>query len=133
MRPFLPYQQTSGPFRGECRRDGGEKPCDLYLKFLRTSHDVFPRERARKLSGKLVVERNGIVIVDEHEMRAHGEIGPALKNEAVFYAAGNLAHIEVREIKAIGCLAHQGEVGVSVASAPSVRSIVKGPAAARTA
>ena len=85
---------------------GGGGASDLHLKFVGALDEVFPREGVGKLRGELVVERNGIVIVDEDEVFADGEAGPAFEDERVFFAAGDDAHVEAGGIVGGGSGVH---------------------------
>lgn len=104
---------------------------DLDLKFVGTLDEVFPGEGVGKLRGELVVERDGIVVVDQDEVFADGEAGPPLEDERVFFAAGDHAHVEVGGREVGGCI-HKMGAAVEVYSAQRVRSIVNG-SGARTA
>src|SRR5690606_14341905 len=112
-----------------------------YPKFVRSRLQILPVERARKLCRELVVKRHRIVVVDQHEMLAHVEAGPALENQRVLLAARDDPHVEMRQVHGVGRSAHWFfkrmvlVVGKnhSAASAPSVSSIENAPAVARTA
>ena len=71
---------------------------DLYLEDAGAAFEVFPGERLGEPRAELVMEWDGVVIVDEHEMRANGERKPALNDLRVFDLAGNVPHIEARVI-----------------------------------
>src|ERR1035437_910369 len=54
---------------------------------------MFPGKRVRPLRGELVAERNWIVIVEQDEVVANGQLEPGLDDEAVFHGARNGTHV----------------------------------------
>jgi len=66
---------------------------DLHADFRRAFDQMFPSERVRPLRGELVVERHGIVVVEQDEVVAHGQLEPGLDDEAVFHGARNGTHV----------------------------------------
>ena len=66
---------------------------DLHAEFIRAFDEMFPGERTRPLRCELVVERHGIVIVEQDEMVADGQRQPGLDDQAVFDRTGNRPHV----------------------------------------
>ena len=66
---------------------------DLDAKFVRAFDQVLPGERSRPLGGELVVERDGIVVVEQDEMAADRKVKPGLNDQAVFDRTGNWTHV----------------------------------------
>ncbi len=113
---------------------GGGGAGDLDLEFFGALDEVFPGEGVGELRGELVVERDRVVVVDQDEVFADGEAGPALEDERVFFAAGDDAHVEARGVVGGGgggCIHKMGAM-VEGYSEQRMRSMVKG-SGARTA
>ena len=78
---------------------------DFHAKFVRTFNEMFPLERARPLSGELVVKWHRIVVIQQDEMIADGQLKPGLNNQAMFDRTGNRAHVhDFVRADEVGCL-----------------------------
>lgn len=139
-------EQRAGIFAGGAAAAGGRTEFDgrggggagdLHLKFVGALDEVFPGEGVGELGGELVVERDGIVVVDQDEVLADGELAPAFEDERVLLAAGNDADVEERGIVSGGrgvggCIHRMNSRMKGFYSAQRMRSIVNG-SGARTA
>ena len=62
---------------------------DLDAEFFGAFHEMLPGECAGPLSGELVVERHGVVIVQQDEVIANGQVEPGFDDQSVFDRAWN--------------------------------------------
>ncbi len=58
-----------------------------------TARHVIPGERPRELRLKLVAQRHRVVVIEEDEVIAQGQVEPGLENQTMLDRAGNRAHV----------------------------------------
>ena len=66
---------------------------DLHARFAGNVDQMLPGKSFRPLCGELVAKWHGIMIVEQDEVVANGQLEPSLNNEAVLHGARNGAHI----------------------------------------
>src|SRR5690606_29777059 len=66
---------------------------DFDAKLFRAFDEMFPRECAGPLRGKLIEQRHGIVIVQQNEMVVDRQLQPGADDQSVFDGAGDGTHI----------------------------------------